>query len=818
MHLESSKQSAGPWAHPPTTLRPKGAVNSSNVTTHVGAFTKGNAGDHLLSVVLRDLFDYANGATGWQLRHVRPEFRASDIDIINQGRGVVIGGGGLFLRDTNTNPNSGWQWNCSISNLLAIKVPLVLFAVGYNRFRDQADFDPVFSDHIAATAEKSVYIGLRNHGSIRAIKQYIPDSLHGKIRYQPCMTTLLRFLYPDIGDHAPVKGAMPVVALNMAFDRPHSRFKGHELKILISVARAASVISKKYTLHVVAHGRDDLHILPFLRGYNVAFEVVDLRVLEPGEIVKYYSGVSLAIGMRGHSQMIPFGCGTPILSLISHDKLKWFLEDIGHLEWGVEVSSPRLRDDIVNKVETILAEEENVRERIVHAQAQLWETSLANAKEFGRAVSASLSADPIAGELHHSTESARPSRQKHAAAMIRHPKRILLARYHDGSAKPNWGGRATSLALRRLVEGSSLCKLSGLINGSRIVSGFEAPTSLGPGLKACLPLPFSIPAREHAAALLENAYSHPDFAKIRDDILIADAFVMNGEGDFILRPRVTLWRSLVLMEAASLLGKEVHLVNSILSADEDGQIDPLVSLRVGETLSRCSKIVFRDPQSLALCCQLYPKLPHRCYLPDALFAFPKRFRKVSVAGHAGAELLDKLPRQPFIAVSGSSAARLARRYAAGKLHSFLNGILATGTPVVVVATDAGDAWMEAGAKAANVLYTPPEIALETGAAILARAKLFFSGRYHPSILASLVGVPSLFMRSNSHKTRSLQTMLGNDVPRELPFFSDASAVETIMPALSGWLTEAPAPWQQALPETVAALARSARQLPDIIAE
>ena len=41
--------------------------------------------------------------------------------------------------------------------------------------------------------------------------------------------------------------------------------------------------------------------------------------------------------MRGHSQMIPFGLRKNILSIVSHDKLKWFLEDIDHPEWGVDV-------------------------------------------------------------------------------------------------------------------------------------------------------------------------------------------------------------------------------------------------------------------------------------------------------------------------------------------------------------------------------------------------------------------------------------------------------------------------------------------------
>jgi hypothetical protein len=65
--------------------------------------------------------------------------------------------------------------------LREIQVPLALFAVGYNRFRGQKDFDPIFTDHLRLLAEKCVYIGLRNHGSIEAVKNYLPQDLHQKV-------------------------------------------------------------------------------------------------------------------------------------------------------------------------------------------------------------------------------------------------------------------------------------------------------------------------------------------------------------------------------------------------------------------------------------------------------------------------------------------------------------------------------------------------------------------------------------------------------------------------------------------------------------
>lgn len=380
---------ASPWHFPPISLLPKSTALAEAKVTHIGVFDKGNAGDHLLPILLRDLFHQAGGLNHWQLRAARREFTHHDIKKINASQGAIIGGGGLFLRDTGSNQNSGWQWNCSVSNLASIKVPLAVFAVGYNRFRGQPDFEPVFSEHLALLAEKSLYIGLRNHGSIDAIKSYLPASLHAKLRYQPCMTTLGRKLYPELCARA--SGAArpaPIVALNMAFDRSELRFRDGELALLSSVAEAVRRLATDTVVHLVLHCAEDLQIAPFLRAAKVSFEEIALHKASPEEIVAYYAGVDLAIGMRGHSQLIPFGCGTPFLSLITHDKMRWFLDDIGHAApWGVELSTRGdLADEIHAKAVALLGSPVATRARIDEIQERLWRISTANASEFARVV------------------------------------------------------------------------------------------------------------------------------------------------------------------------------------------------------------------------------------------------------------------------------------------------------------------------------------------------------------------------------------------------------------------------------------------------
>lgn len=359
----------------------RSVLDSGLKLTHIAAFTGGNAGDILLPVVLRDLFDAANERNSWKLQHAHSLVDERSVAELNRTRGIIIGGGGLFLRDTHANTNSGWQWDCPISSLEKISSPIVLFAVGYNRFRGQPDFDPVFSEHLAALAGKAEYIGLRNQGSLTAIRSYLPEALHGKLRYQPCMTTVLAKIYPNLVSKDSLLAARPRIAFNAAFDRASLRFGSDEVAVLSRLCNALKSAGKQAEIEMVIHCNEDAHISPFLRSAGIAFKAVNLVNASPDAVMKYYAGVNLSLGMRGHSQMIPFGCGVPILSLISHDKMRWFLDDIKRPEWGIEVCSPDIGEILEAAVTGALANQKELRKDILAIQDTLFNTSMVNVSD-----------------------------------------------------------------------------------------------------------------------------------------------------------------------------------------------------------------------------------------------------------------------------------------------------------------------------------------------------------------------------------------------------------------------------------------------------
>ena len=70
--------------------------------------------------------------------------------------------------------------------------------------------------------------------------------------------------------------------------------------------------------------------------------------------------------------MIPFGFNKPIISLISHDKLKFFLDDLNLLKFGIDLNSNDLLErfsKILNHIET---KKNSVIEELKLKQASIW--------------------------------------------------------------------------------------------------------------------------------------------------------------------------------------------------------------------------------------------------------------------------------------------------------------------------------------------------------------------------------------------------------------------------------------------------------------
>ena len=119
--------------------------------------------------------------------------------------------------------------------------------------------------------------------------------------------------------------------------------------------------------------------------------------------------------------------------------------------------------------------------------------------------------------------------------------------------------------------------------------------------------------------------------------------------------------------------------------------------------------------------------------------------------------------KPYICVAGSSSVGLASKDSKRIISVYSNLVRkikdAFDYKVYLVEVCEGDAFLRDVAENTETDLVPIDTPIIAAAKILANAKVFISGRYHPGILASLGGTPCVFMSSNSHKTRSLQELL-----------------------------------------------------------
>lgn len=330
--------------------------SKSIMISHIATYSKLNSGDTLLPVCVKDsIAKYIEPNIKWKSYQIGLPYTKRHINALNTSKGIIIGGGGLFLNRRNPKEKhpSDWHWNCSIELTEQIKTPIAFFAVGYNQFRNDGGLSNKFRKHINSLNKNIKFIGMRNNGSIDNIKNYLDNSLHEKVIFQPCPTTIISKLYPEIFEKNNYF-ENKIIGINCAFDRPERRYAENIEQICNDIALSLKYLSKNHSIRCYIHSPSDAQIIPFLKRYNIKHKIINLVNKSPHEIINSYLDIDLMMGMRGHSQMIPFGCRVPILSLISHNKMKYFLEDIDKNDWGIEIQSDNLKEQIIEKAESLL--------------------------------------------------------------------------------------------------------------------------------------------------------------------------------------------------------------------------------------------------------------------------------------------------------------------------------------------------------------------------------------------------------------------------------------------------------------------------------
>lgn len=371
----------------------------------------------------------------------------------------------------------------------------------------------------------------------------------------------------------------------------------------------------------------------------------------------------------------------------------------------------------------------------------------------------------------------------------------------DNSDLSNWGCRATSLSLRQLLAGAGH-EVIGTVTGSMIEATYPVGKLIpdGPWARLSralnrdkvrkLPLAGAVFDRLGRRSGLSHDLSDnietlkrartwdPPTRGLFAALEACEAVVVNGEGDLIFAnpARSRLLYTLTVCEMALRMGKPLYYLNAMASECPTTGLNRETLALAADVLGRAAAFTVRDPVSLDFVRDNMPGVTTRMY-PDAVFGWsrllapagpPVAYDRSAVAPffeRAEAALPAAIDRPYALLGGGSRAARDWPAAIEAYVH-LVEALKVLDLPVLLAPGCSGDLFLREVSTRTGAPMIPLETPALAAGAILANARVFVSGRWHPSIMAVLGGTPCVFMGSNSHKTLTIQTMLESPDPIE----------------------------------------------------
>jgi hypothetical protein len=393
----------------------------------------------------------------------------------------------------------------------------------------------------------------------------------------------------------------------------------------------------------------------------------------------------------------------------------------------------------------------------------------------------------------------------------------------DNRTNANWG-RGASLALGQLL--SSKFEISGRVTGDFFdLSAAEAGyvgTFMPPSLYRYLLLRrrrrsvawyirlerlfgaqdfVAEDPRISVANLVEHKGRHRALSQIYDQAAQADLLVLDGDGDIIFStpPRRQTLFLLAMIELGVRLKKPVFLVNSMISDCPLTGRNQTTLASAKRLLAQCQTVALRDPESLGYVQREIPQAKS-CFIPDSLFSWFSLYQDGSSYPPLNGDFLLPHPEKdeywgkldfsrPYICIGGGALVGSQPDRAAQCYLRLIDEIAQLGYRICLTENDLPDCFLKRVAKEKGLGIMPTDAPILMCGAVLAHARLFISGRYHPSILASIGGTPCIFLASHAHKMGSLPRVLEYEVHRQFNAFPDDSEIAEIVSTAKQYLEQ-----------------------------
>jgi polysaccharide pyruvyl transferase WcaK-like protein len=301
--------------------------------------------------------------------------------------------------------------------------------------------------------------------------------------------------------------------------------------------------------------------------------------------------------------------------------------------------------------------------------------------------------------------------------------------------------------------------------------------------------------------LLTHKQRHPALARIYNEAAASDLLVIDGDGDIIFStpPRRQTLFLLAMIELGLRLKKPVFLVNSMISdCPTTGRNNRTLSV-ARSLLAQCRAVSLRDPESLEYVKSEIPEAKS-CLIPDSLFAWFPVYENSGSRPPLNGDFLMPYPEkeeywgkldfsQPYICIGGGALAGSQPDRSVECYSRLVDEMSQLGYRVYLTENDSPDSFLRRVARDKNLGIVPVDAPILMCGAVLANARLFISGRYHPSILASLGGTPCIFLATHAHKMGSLSRLLEYGLDHQFSAFPDESEIARIISTAMNYLEQ-----------------------------
>lgn len=279
-------------------------------------------------------------------------------------------------------------------------------------------------------------------------------------------------------------------------------------------------------------------------------------------------------------------------------------------------------------------------------------------------------------------------------------------------------------------------------------------------------------------SLLAHKDQHRALAQIYEHAVEADLMVVDGDGDIIFStpPRRQTLFLLSMIELGLRLKKPVFLVNSMISDCPISGRNAATVSAARKLFARCQAVSLRDLESLEYVKKEMPET-NASFIPDSLFGWYPRYESHDSRPPIDGDFLLPFPEReelwgkldfskPYICVGGGALAASQRDRAIPAYVRLVQALKELGLRVYLTENDTPDSFLHQVAEETSVGIVPVDAPILLCGAVLAHARLFISGRYHPSIFAALGGTPCIFLGSHAHKMQSISRLLEYETHRE----------------------------------------------------